>query len=168
MTKISPLRWFWILVSFIVALLLTLMPLPTWLSILQPQWVGLFLLYWSIATPECVGIGSAFVLGLCLDVLTHTLLGEHAFALMAVVFFAQKWHQQIRLFPLPQQTLAAGVFTLVYLISLFFIQGLQGIAIQQGWTYWLSAITSPIVWPAVFYILRSYRRKFGNALALIG
>ena len=158
MRQTTPLRWFWILVSFIVALLLTLMPLPTWLNMLQPQWVGLFLLYWTIAIPTCVSIGCAFVLGLCLDVLNNTLLGEHAFALVIVVFFANKWHQQIRLFPLPQQTLAAGIFTLVYLILLFFIQGLQGIAIQQGWTYWLSAITSPIVWPVVFGVLRAYRR----------
>ena len=63
------------------------------------------MLYWAIALPHRVGVGSGFIVGIVLDVLTGTLLGQHALGLSIVTFIAIQLHQRIRVFPFWQQSL---------------------------------------------------------------
>ena len=69
--------WF-IVMSFIGGMLLTIFPMPDWFSAIRPQWCALILLYWCFALPMHVGIISGWCVGLLLDVLLGTLLGQHA------------------------------------------------------------------------------------------
>ena len=64
-----------IVFTFIVALVLTIVPLPDGLAQVRPDWVGLVLIYWCLALPDRVSVGYGFMLGLLTDVLTGTLLG---------------------------------------------------------------------------------------------
>ena len=64
--------------TFIIALLLTVIPLPEGLRFLRPDWVGLVLIYWCMALPHRVGVASGWFMGLMVDLLTGTLLGQHA------------------------------------------------------------------------------------------
>ena len=41
-----------IVLTFIVALLLTVIPVPDWARYIRPDWVGLVLIYWCMALPE--------------------------------------------------------------------------------------------------------------------
>ena len=50
--------------SFIVAFMLTAMPLPEWASNWRPMWVTMVLVYWCMALPTKVGIGIAWTAGL--------------------------------------------------------------------------------------------------------
>ena len=59
-----------ILVTFIAALLLTIIPLPDWARYLRPDWVGLVLIYWCLALPERVGVSTGWFMGLLVDLLT--------------------------------------------------------------------------------------------------
>ena len=69
-----------IALSFFVALILTIIPLPDWMASFRPEWVALTLIYWSMALPQRVGVGIGWGLGLALDVLKGALLGQHALA----------------------------------------------------------------------------------------
>ena len=66
--------------SFVLALLLGLLPQPDMLAGLKPYWLGLVLLYWALEAPERIGLGAAFVIGLLAD-LGSLFLGRlhHAF-----------------------------------------------------------------------------------------
>ena len=44
-----------IVLTFVIALLLTVIPLPDWARYLRPDWVGLVLIYWCMALPDRVG-----------------------------------------------------------------------------------------------------------------
>ena len=77
-----------ILATLCVAMLLMILPMPDWARPFRPQWVTLVLLYWAIALPHRVGVGSGFATGIVLDVLTGTLLGQHALGLSIVTFIA--------------------------------------------------------------------------------
>ena len=68
--------------SIAFAFLLQLMPLPQLLLPLKPYWVGLVLIYWAIETPERVGLGFAFLIGLAGDLLSGELLAEQALRLV--------------------------------------------------------------------------------------
>jgi len=145
--------------TFVVAMFLTVFPLPEWLRAYRPEWVTLVLIYWCIATPTKVNIGIAWLAGLCIDVLTGSLLGQHALGLAVVAFVAVKLHKQIRVYPLWQQALS--VFTLIALDQLLvvWVKGIVGES-PQSWIYWAPSITSAIIWPWIFVFLRDVRRRY--------
>ncbi len=101
-------RTFPVIVSIVVALMLAIAPLPGWAEPFRPDWVALTLIYWSMTLPQNYSVGSAWIVGLILDVAQGTLLGEHALALCLVIYITVKFHLQLRQFPLLQ--LSATVF----------------------------------------------------------
>ena len=52
-----------ILVTIVVALVLTLLPLPPMLDIMQPYWVALVIIYWGLETQNLISLGLAFTIG---------------------------------------------------------------------------------------------------------
>jgi rod shape-determining protein MreD len=148
-----------IVITIAVAMLLTILPLPEWARPYRPQWVTLVLLYWAIALPHRVGVGSGFTAGIILDVLTGTLLGQHALGLSVVTFIAIQLHQRIRVFPFWQQSLGVLVLLLVeHLLALWVIGATRGLA--PSLTYWLVPVIGALLWPWVFVTLRKIRRHF--------
>jgi len=145
--------------TFVLAMILTIMPLPEFIRAYRPEWVALVLIYWCIAIPTKVNIGVAWIAGLFIDVLTGTLLGQHALALAVIAFVAVKLHKQIRVYPLWQQALS--VFTMIALgqLLIVWIKGIVGES-PQTWIYWAPSITSAIIWPWVFVFLRGLRRSY--------
>ena len=50
-----------IILTFLVAFVLAVLPLPAWLLWGRPEWVALTLIYWCIALPQRVGILTGLV-----------------------------------------------------------------------------------------------------------
>jgi rod shape-determining protein MreD len=148
-----------IFVTFVVALMLTALPLPEWAVNWRPAWVAMVLIYWCMALPHRVGIGIGWVLGLFLDVLQGTLLGQNAIGLALLAYFTLKSHQRVRMFPWAQQALLVCLFVLVYLLLSLWVRGIMGVP-PKSWTYWMPAITSMVLWPWLFIILRDIRRRY--------
>jgi rod shape-determining protein MreD len=148
-----------IVITVVVGMLLTILPIPEWARPYRPQWVTLVLIYWAIALPHRVGVGSGFTAGLILDVLTGTLLGQHALGLSVVTFIAIQLHQRIRVFPFWQQSLGVLVLLLVeHLLALWVVGATRGVA--PGLSYWLVPVIGALLWPWVFVTLRKTRRHF--------
>lgn len=148
-----------IALSFLVALMLTMLPLPHWAEPGRPEWVAMVLIYWCMAVPQRVGIGVGWVMGLFLDVVNGTLLGQHALALAVVAYLTFSLHQRVRVFPLWQQA-----FTILLLVALeqmlvLWVKGVIGDD-PETWQYWWPSLTSMLLWPWVFLVLRDVRRKF--------
>lgn len=148
-----------VLASLIVAFMLAAVPLPDWVNAWRPAWVAMVLIYWCIALPERVGVGTAWIVGLFLDGLTGSLLGLHAAGLAIVAYIAASVHQRIRLFPLGQQALLVGVILAVYLSFTLWVRFVQGTSGPNP-TMLLPAVSSMLLWPWLFIILRDLRRKF--------
>src|SRR3990172_8401634 len=132
--------------SFIVALMLTAMPLPEWAINWRPAWVAMVLIYWCMALPHRVGIGVGWLLGIFLDVLQGTLLGQNAIGLAILAFLTLKSHQRVRMYPLVQQALVICLFVVVYQLLSLWVRGIMGIP-PRSWTYWMPAFTSMVLWP---------------------
>ena len=80
----------WVIaLTFVVAMVLAIVHLPdsvpVELGYLRPEWVVLVLIYWVIALPRRVGILVAWSVGLIVDVLLGSLLGQHGIAFIIVV-----------------------------------------------------------------------------------
>ena len=150
----------WIIfISLLIAFLLTALPLPVWADDSRPAWVAMVLIYWCMALPNKVGIGIAWCLGLLLDVQQGALLGQNALGLALIAYFVIQIHKRFRLFPLVQQSCLVGFMIIFYLLIASWVSGIMGIP-PQTWTYWMPAISSMVLWPWLFVILRDIRRQY--------
>ncbi len=148
-----------IVFTFIIALLLTVIPLPDWARYMRPDWVGLVLIYWCMALPERVGVATGWFLGLMVDLLTGTLLGQHALSLTVVAYIALKFHLRLRLVPVWQQSLTVLVLLVLHQLLSLWISRIIG---RPGapWFFWMPSVLGMIIWPLVYATLRGLRRGF--------
>ena len=150
----------WVIVlSFIIAFMLTAMPIPQSVENWRPAWVAMVLIYWCMALPDRVGIVISWILGIFLDVQQGTVLGQNALALAIVAYITIKSYQRLRVFPLVQQALMVCLYVMVFQLIVLWIKGMMGIP-SQTWTFWMPAVTSMFLWPWLFVILRDVRRKY--------
>jgi len=136
----------------LLALVLTVLPLPVWLDVLRPAFLVLTVLYWSINAPRAGGIGLGFACGLMLDVFQGPVLGEHALALAIVAYIAGREHQRIRSKPAFQQSLLVLAALVFYEFVLFAIDGWTGHPVTSP-LRWLHCLTGALVWPPVAAVL---------------
>lgn len=148
-----------IYLTMAAALMLTILPLPEWAAPYRPEWLALVLLYWAMALPKVVNITSAWVLGIVLDLLTGSLLGQHALGLIVLSLITIHLHQQLRNFPIWQQSLVVAIIIAAYLGLMLWIEGLRGRA-PETWLYWAPVLSSLLLWPWIFVFLREIRRQY--------
>lgn len=145
--------------SVIVAFALTVLPLPDWAQAWRPAWVALVLMYWCMALPEHVGVVTAWLAGVLLDVLVGTTLGQHALGLAVVAGITAIYHKRLRVFSqLQQATICAGIL-LLYVTLLRIVDRFAGVPMPSA--SYLTVMTSALLWPWLFIILRDVRRKGG-------
>ncbi|STX37869.1 rod shape-determining protein MreD [Legionella feeleii] len=77
-----------LIIAIMLALVLTILPLPDLLVGLRPPWVLMLVLYLQYYLPDHFNISLLVIIGLMLDVLLATVIGEHAFALCFVSWIA--------------------------------------------------------------------------------
>lgn len=148
-----------ILVSFIAAFILSILPLPQLLQTIRPEFVTIVLIYWCIALPSRIGVGIGWSVGLVMDVLTDSLLGQHALTLALIAFLAMKLHQRIRIFPIWQQALTILVLMTFQATITLWIKGLLNEA-PSLWMFMLPAVSTALFWPLGYLIMRQVRRYY--------
>jgi len=148
-----------ILLSFIIALMLIIVPMPAWAQDFRPEWTALILLYWSLALPERVGVGVGWLVGLFQDALLGTLLGQHALAFALIAFLALRLHQHLRLVPVWQQAVVVLALLVIAQLVIFWINGMIGRPAPE-WQAWAAILVGAALWPLVFHIMRGVRRRF--------
>lgn len=150
----------WIIVlSLVISVMLAVIPLPSWATFWRPDWTVMVLIYWCIAIPHRVGAITGWLVGIIHDLLNDTLLGQQALGLCLVAYLSVKLHKQIRLYPLWQQAIVVGGLIAMRELLGAWIQYLVGHS-QAGWTYFYPALTSMILWPWLFVVLRDFRRTY--------
>ena len=148
-----------ILLTFLVALMASIMPLPLSVDAFRPDWVLVVLLYWSLALPSRVNVISAWVMGFILDVLLGSTLGVHAGAMAISVYIVAGNFQKIRNFSVWQQALIVGVLSALYHLIVFWLQRFLTDAVFLP-SYLYPVFTTIILWPWAFLLLRKIRRNF--------
>ena len=152
-----------VIITFIVGLMLTVMPLADSVEPFRPDWLALVVIFWAMQLPRTWSVGSAWIIGIVLDVSYGTLLGQHALALCVIAFATVRFHLLMRVFPLSQ--LAATIFALLalYQFILFWVNGVAGVSAPTI-AYWAPVITGTLIWPFLFIFLSGvrYRSRSGS------
>lgn len=149
-----------ILVSLFLAALLEVVPLPEPFDWLRPEWLLMMLVYWVLTLPHRIGVLWGFCVGVYLDVLTGTTLGQWglAFALGAYVMLAA--YKRMRVFTALQQ--CAVIFLLVGSASLlaYLVQDSVGRALYPPYTILYASLTSALFWRPLCALLRWAQLRF--------
>jgi rod shape-determining protein MreD len=145
------------MVTVIAALLLSIIPLPDAVVPFRPDWVAVVLLYWCLVDPRRYGLFSAFVIGLVLDAMTGTLLGQHSLALLVIVYLSQRFYTRIRLFPASQVALIIIALLGVYEFILLWIDGIAGAELPLV-DRWGPVLTGGALWLLVLAGIERSRR----------
>jgi rod shape-determining protein MreD len=141
-----------VLMTGVMALVLSIVPLPFWLAIIRPAFLVLVVVYWSSMAPHVAGVTLAFIAGLTLDVFQGSLLGQHAFALALVSYLAIRFHLQMRAKPLFEQTIYCFAALLLYELVLWSIDGWSGHG-AGGLSRWIYTLPSALLWPFIAGVL---------------
>lgn len=144
--------------SITLAMALRILPLPTGLDTINPDWVLLVLLYWVTTTPDRIGVLNAWVIGLLVDVLTGRLLGQYALAYAIVCYICIKAHTRLQNHALLQQGAIIFLLLLLSQAMLFWTENIQSPTSFQV-AFWLPVITGAICWPLVHTLFHRVRFK---------
>ena len=145
--------------TIVAAFMLAIMPLPGWAVEFRPEWVTLVLIYWAMAAPSRIGVTTAWIAGLLLDVSYGTLMGQHAVGLVIVIYVIHMQHQRLRVASLLQQAIVIFFLILFKQLLTLWVDGMLGRA-PDSWLYFMPTITSTFLWPWTYLILRDLRRKY--------
>jgi rod shape-determining protein MreD len=148
-----------IYLSLLAGFILTIMPLPEWANTFRPQWVVLILIFWCMTLPERIGVGVGWTTGFLLDVLTGTLLGQHALGFSVVAYLMLRLHQRVRVIPLRQQVFTIFILLLVERLLALWSTGAANYPTPSLW-YWVTPLVSTLLWPWIYIILRDISHRF--------
>jgi len=132
----------------LISIILTIVPTPDFLENFKPDWTLLLLIFLSINIPKEFNVGTAFILGILMDVSQGTLLGQHAFAYLLVIFLTSKLHLQLRNYPLLQLTAIICLILMIHQFILFWINGISGISSSIS-SYMGPVISGTVLWPII-------------------
>ncbi|RYY91635.1 MAG: rod shape-determining protein MreD [Comamonadaceae bacterium] len=124
----------------------------------MPDFLAIVLVFWSVHQPLRVGVATAFVFGLAIDVHQASLLGQHALAYTTLSYFAITIHRRLLWFTVPSQAVqvlplfaaAHGIEIAIRMLAGGVYPGTQGL---------LAPVIEAALWPVISILLLLPQRR---------
>lgn len=147
-------RFIWF--SLFVSWLLNLLPWGQVGGV--PDFLAICLVFWSMHEPRRVGMLTAFVFGILMDVHSASLLGEHALSYTLIVYLTLVLSRRLSWFSPWVQAL--NIFPLFFLSELIVI-AIRGwmAAAWPGWWWVFNSVVAALLWPLAGWILQAPQRR---------
>jgi len=162
---VNPAQGGWLIMfTLLVALLLAVLHLPEswpqWLGWGRPAWVAMVVFFWVMELPHRVGLVSAWVLGLLLDVLYADPLGLNGVVLASITFIGWRFYERLRMYSIVQQ---GGLVFLLVLGGELFRLTVQDLVFDRGWSWGVifPAVASLALWPFLYLGLSRLKFRVG-------
>jgi len=147
-----------IYLSLFLALLLNFLPFGNHAWV--PDLLIICIVFWNVHQHRYVGIVTAFLFGLVMDIHSGSLLGVHAFSYSLVSYLAIAWHNRITALTSFSQIL--NVFPIFLLVSLFPVLVNWALSEQIHWwglTAFVQAMIEAMLWPLATNLLLFPQRR---------
>lgn len=146
-----------IALSLVMALLVNML-----LGLLGQAWLpdvlAVVLVFWTVYQPRRLGMFTAFLLGLALDVHESALLGQNALSYVCMSYMATLIHRRIQWFPLREQTLQV----LPLFVAAALLEWITRLIADDAWPHWsqlLSPLLQTALWPLLGALLLAPQRR---------
>ena len=145
--------------SFLVALVLSVYPLPMDMRWWRPEFVLLVAIYWIFFMPLTVSFILLCILGLFQDLLEGVPFGQHSLGLVIVAYICILSYQRVRNFSIWRQS--GWIFVLVGVAQLTdnWVQGMAGRPLS-GIQFLYPALSSAILWPGCHWWLNNMTHRY--------
>lgn len=145
--------WLFLIIGFYLCGILTIAPLSESYQWYRPQWMLMFVIFCQISLAPLFNPYVAWFIGLLMDSLLGTQLGEHALVFSVVCYLTYVLRAKFTQRPLCLQI--EKVFLLVCLsqIAMLWFHAIAG---QNPRTlfYWMGTVTSCAIWPVFALLLQ--------------
>jgi rod shape-determining protein MreD len=148
--------WF-IATTLLLGLLANIVPLSGVALALRPDFLALVILYWCIQAPRYVGVGTAWMVGLVMDVGDATLFGQHALAYAVLAYAAEYFRRRVLRFPLWQQAVQVAALLLGCAGLVLLVRFVGGAPLPR-WTYAAPPLVGALLWPLLSVLLQQPQR----------
>jgi rod shape-determining protein MreD len=154
---LRPVRPSFILLTLFLALLANVVPATAAIGAFRPDFLALVLLYWCIQEPRYVGVGTAWIFGLIMDVADATLFGQHALAYAFLAYAADYFRRRVLRFPLWQQAVQVAALLALCAALVLLIRVVGGAPLPR-WTYVVPPVVGALLWPPLSVLLQYPQR----------
>lgn len=145
-----PVKMGFVTVSLMLALVLHFIPVGRFYAV--PDFVALVLAFWCVREPHRVGMGTAFLMGVIVDVAHGAVMGQHALAYVLLAYVSVVVSRRILWFGPAAQAL--------HMVPLFFMTQIVMLLLRlmvggrfPGWEYFFSTFTTALLWLPTHYLL---------------
>ncbi len=141
-----------IILTLVVAVILTLLPWSGYALLIEPNWILIVLLYWGIHEPRVVNGSAFFIFGLFSDVAQSSVLGVHAFSFSVIFWLLSTYRQRILTFYAANQALhllPAFLLNQTIIALIIYITS----ATLPHWLWFVQSFLSAICWLITPYLV---------------
>ena len=157
-----------LLVSILFAYMLSVVALPHFLGVCRPQFLVLVMVFWALKSENRSLLWISWFSGLGLDLLTSSVLGVHALALMLLVYPLMKIKPYLQHYHRWQHGLLMAVLCLFYVAILAWSMGFYHHSYVLGQYVW-SALTSAVTWFLVYpYLPNLQNQRSSSSVYMAG
>jgi rod shape-determining protein MreD len=156
---VRPARGLMIWGTLVLVWLVSMLPWRQWPA--APDAMGLVIAFWCAHEHRRVGMVTAFVFGLLLDVHDSAMLGSRALTYVLMAYGAVALYRRLQRFDLWRQA--------VHMLPVFLLAPLPTQLIQSwlsgrwtGWDWAVSALITAALWPAVGWVLQLPQRRLDD------
>ncbi|HEX7385984.1 MAG TPA: rod shape-determining protein MreD [Castellaniella sp.] len=138
----------------------SLLPWRLWAPV--PDLLMLVLAFWCLHEPNRVGLFTAFVLGVLMDVHDTGLLGLHALCYVLVAYGILRLNRRLQHFnPWVQMLHVLPIFIVALMASHLLGAWMNGEWV--GWDWLWSGVITAVLWPLADVLLLLYQRRLDGS-----
>jgi len=104
------------ILTIIIAFALTMLPLRSEFVLFRPEWIALTLIHWGLVAPSRSSLLIAWFVGLMVDALYGSIIGQHALGYTIVIFMTLRMRSRLLLDSLFQQIFLISIVLGTYLL----------------------------------------------------
>ena len=148
--------------SLFLAFICLLFPWSGFALTLRPDFMLLVIIFWLLRAPNLCSVGTAWLVGLLVELATGDIFGQFALAYTITAFFAVVYQRRLVLFNSTQQLIYVFALLLTSQLVLLVLKTFAGKE-NLGWPYFLPSLTGVLIWQiAVILGLNTGKHSRGN------
>lgn len=128
-----------------IAYLLLFLPWTEQANQYKPDFVLLVLIFWLIRAPQRCNIGTAWIVGIFVDIATGGILGQHALAYTFSAYFTVLYQRRLILFNAFHLFWTVFMLLLIAQVVMLVLQMFAGLPFP-GWDYFYPSISGVLLW----------------------